>query len=979
MSSRHFVAALAFLVLAPSPLSAQSGNSGIAGVVRDTSGAVLPGVSVEAASPVLIEKVRTGITDSEGSYRILDLRPGVYTVTFSLPGFSSVKRDGIELPPQFTATVSVDLSVGALEETITVSGAAPLVDVQNVTSQRRLAPDLLDSLPAARSPQGFTALTPGVTGQGLGGIPGGRNEQNTGVHGAPNGESVYSIDGINTASTNGPGGGSSNTRIPQAYVAEISIITGGGTAEQPLSGTVTNVIPKEGGNTFSGGLYSAFSTSGFSQSNLTPELSAMGFSGNSLSNLRKLWDFQPALGGRIVRDKLWFFFSWRESGTILTRAGVYDNLTPRGWAYTPDLNRPALNKLKTGSKNLRLTWQASPKHKISLFSDFQPIDTWNHGYETPKSPETNPFTPYRPNGYSMAKWSSPISSRLLLDVTALNQSVDNNKRRQTPETCFCSAPAVGYDVISAVETSTGIIFRADSNIASGGSPYMHASRHSIRYVGTGSYVTASHAVKTGVQYVHGRQWQSLEVNGDIAYSLRNGAPISLTQYAMPIRYQDDIHGDLGLFIQDQWTRRRLTLTGGVRFDHYNGGALEQHLGAGIWVGARDFPSTSNEPRWRDVSPRAAVSFDLFGDGKTAVKASVGRFVKGVGAGALAGLNPVLRSVLSVNRTWGDANGNFNPDCDLKNPQANGECGRISNLNFGQNNPNATRYDPALLTGLRNYNWETTAVIDRQLMTGVSVTFGYYHKVFSGFTISDNLLVSPSDYSEYCITAPVDARLPDGGGNRICGLYDISPSLFGQTEAIVKPVADYSTGYDGFDFLQSVRLARGVTISGGVVIQRTTNNTCVVVDSPEALRFCDDAAPFKPNATYVGSVPLPWGLLTSATYRDYPGAVIQASYQVTNAQIAPSLGRNLAAGANGTVNVQLIGPNTVFGKRQRQLDARIGKRVRFGRYRFMANFDIFNLLNVNSPETVVATYGPNWLRPTQLQQGRYVKLSGQFDF
>src|SRR5262249_26962933 len=157
------------------PAFAQSANnSGLAGVVRDTSGAVLPGVTVEAASPALIEKTKTAITGEDGSYRIVDLRPGAYTVTFSLAGFRTVRREGIELPPAFTATVSVELEVGAIAETVTVSGAAPLVDVQNVTSSRVMGRDLLDSIPVtSRSPQGYAALMPGVIGQGIAGTPGG--------------------------------------------------------------------------------------------------------------------------------------------------------------------------------------------------------------------------------------------------------------------------------------------------------------------------------------------------------------------------------------------------------------------------------------------------------------------------------------------------------------------------------------------------------------------------------------------------------------------------------------------------------------------------------------------------------------------------------------------------------------------------------------------------------------------------------------
>jgi hypothetical protein len=238
-------------------------------------------------------------------------------------------------------------------------------------------------------------------------------------------------------------------------------------------------------------------------------------------------------------------------------------------------------------------------------------------------------------------------------------------------------------------------------------------------------------------------------------------------------------------------------------------------------------------------------------------------------------------------------------------------------------------------------------------------------------------VTPADYSPYCITAPVDSRLPGGGGNQICGLYDISQALFGRSENLIIPV-DNSNAYDGFDFLQSVGLKRA-TISGGINIQRTTNNSCVLIDSPD-LRFCDDKAPFVANGTYIGFVPLPWlGLSTSATYRDYPGTNITATYQARNAEIAPTLGRNLASGASGTANIQLIAPNTMFGQRQRQVDFRVSKRTTFGRYRTTVSVDITNLMNSNSAVNVNRTYGPDWRRPVELQQGRYLQLTAQWDF
>ena len=267
-------AALAFIVVFPAASLAQSG---IAGVVRDTSGAVLPGVTVEAASPALIEKVRTAVTDSEGTYRILDLRPGGYTVTFTLTGFSTVRREGIELPAAFTATVNADLQVGAVAETITVSGAAPLVDVQNVTSERLLSKELLESIPAARSPQGFAALTPGITSQGISVTPGGVNEMQTAIHGASVSEAIWQVDGMSTAAADSVGGGNNTFRVAEVYVSELNVSTGGGTSERQFSGMVTNVIPKEGGNSFSGGLYFDFADKKLSASNLSDELRAQGF------------------------------------------------------------------------------------------------------------------------------------------------------------------------------------------------------------------------------------------------------------------------------------------------------------------------------------------------------------------------------------------------------------------------------------------------------------------------------------------------------------------------------------------------------------------------------------------------------------------------------------------------------------------------------------------------------------------------------
>jgi hypothetical protein len=966
------VAAFAVLAFLPALALAQSS---IAGVVRDTSGAVLPGVTVEASSPALIEKMRSAVTDGEGAYRVVDLRPGLYTVMFSLPGFTSVKRDGIALPAAFTATVNVVLGVGTLEETVTVSGAAPLVDIQSASSERQLSAELLEAIPASRSPQGFAALTPGIVSPGINTIGGGREEMNLSNHGSRNQESLFLIDGHNTSQMESVGGANNVFRISASYIAEMNVTTGGGTAEFAFSGTVSNVIPKEGGNAFSGSLYTDYSTSALQANNLTPELRAQGL--NDATRIVRLWDFSPAVGGPLVKDKIWVFASFRNSSNTQTRAGIYENLTPTGWTYTPDRSRPAVIRITDDSYNGRLTWQLTPKHKLALFADFQPHIVWQRGYQGNSSPEATAYTPYLPNANRIASWKSVPTGRLLFEISGSHNSVDSDQRRQ---------PGVGFDVISAYETSTGTMFRAISAVAgSGNINYGHRANSGYRSKASVAYVTGSHSVKAGLQYAHGSSWYSNNINGDRAYSLRNGVPTSITQWAGEYTYENMIHADVGLFVQDQWTVKRLTVNAGLRFDYLNLGAVAQDLPAGAYVPARHFDGTSGQPLWRDVSPRIGVSYDLFGDGKTAVKATFGRFVQaqGSGSGGINDNNPVVRSVVSVTRTWADADRDFDPDCDLVNPLMNGECGQISNLNFGQINPNATRYADELMTGLRPYNLEYTAHVQRQVFSGLSINAGYYRREFANFTANDNQFVEPKDFSHYCITAPLDQRLPGGGGNQICGLYDVSPSLFGRNQTVVTSAGHYGKQtqiYDGFDLTQNLRLSQGAQISGGLNWGRTKTSACFAVDSPGAMRFCEITPPFQPNATFSGFVPLPWlGLVTSATYRNFPGTQITATYQASNAEIVPTLGRNLSNGPNGTVNIELIEPGTMYGPRQQSVDFRVSKRTRIGSRRVTANLDIYNLLNSSGIATVNLTYGPNWQRPTLVQLARYVKISFQVDF
>src|SRR5947207_3463640 len=291
---------LGVLSMLPAVASAQSS---LAGVVKDTSGAILPGVTVEAASPALIEKVRSVTTDTTGQYKIVDLRPGMYSLTFTLTGFSTVKREGIELSGSGTVQINADLKVGALAETITVTGETPVVDVQNAARQQILSGELVANTPAAKSWNGIMLLVPGVTG-----------DPNTvqltpgmvlfGIHGGPSTEGRLQVDGLNVGESRG-GGGVSGYWVDTANVQEVTFRTAGGLGEAETGGPLMNIVPKTGGNQYKFSSSFQASGSGLQSDNYNDTLRAVL---NKPSTLLGLYDVEAGLGGPIKKDKLWFFF-----------------------------------------------------------------------------------------------------------------------------------------------------------------------------------------------------------------------------------------------------------------------------------------------------------------------------------------------------------------------------------------------------------------------------------------------------------------------------------------------------------------------------------------------------------------------------------------------------------------------------------------------------------------------------------------------
>jgi hypothetical protein len=957
----RWVAGLAVL-LAPASTFAQSGSN-IAGVVRDSSGGVLPGVTVEASSPALIERVRSAVTDGQGLYRIVDLRPGVYTVTFTLPGFSIVRRERLELSASFTATVNAELRVGGLEETITVSGEAPVVDVQNVVSQQVMSRDVIDAIPTGyKSVFHLGVLIPGVTAwqHDVGGSSFTSNQ--LAIHGSRQQETQLLHDGMDYSNGAGRGGAWSAITTNDGAIQEISLEVGNISAESEMGGVRTNVIPKEGGNTFQGSFSGNFFNGSMQSNNLSQKLIDRGLT--SVTSTDKIYDINPSFGGPILRDRVWFFASLRKFSSETVVAGMYYNLTPAAIppVYTPDTSRPAHNDEINGNESLRLTFQINPKNKISAQYQIAQRDIPGYGYSlnrltaTPEATEGNKAVP---SYVSQIGWNSPATNRVLFEAGVAFAA----KNWLTfPD------PDIPLDQPTWRELTTNVRW---GNFYG---TYGHNMSWNFNTRFAMSYVTGAHNAKFGFSLMHTEAHTTRDVvNGARTYELFNGLPSRVTLYATPQVSDDIMKANMGLYAQDQWTIRKLTLNLGLRYDYYNAYVPEQVLEPGPNVPNRNvhFDRVDDVPNWKNVSPRFGVSYDLFGDGRTAIKASVGRYVEAPNLTSITGPANPTRSISSTaTRSWSDANGDFVPQDD--------ELGPRSNVNFGNSNITTHYASDALTT--RGYNWETSASVQHEIAPRISVTAGYFRRWYGNFRTTDNTLLGAGDYDPYCVTAPLDSRLPGGGGYDVCGLFDVQRDKFGLSDNVITLSNNFGTErevYDGIDLTLSARLPNGITLSGGTSTGRVLTDSCFVVDSPQELLHCKVAPPMQTQVKLLGVLPVPGGVQLAATFQSLPGPQVTASYTARSPEIAPTLGRNLASG--GTATIPLIAPGTMFGDRLNQLDFRVSKIVNIGRYRIQGNFDLFNALNASTILAQNNTFGSAWQRPTRVLQGRMIKIGGQLNF
>jgi len=985
---------LVFVLALGLPAAAHA-QASIAGTVKDTSGAVLPGVTVEAASPALTEKTRTVITDSTGTYRVVDLRPGTYTVSFSLAGFATVKREDIQLTGSFTAAVNVEMKVGGVAETITVSGESPIVDVQSAVEQRVMSKEVVDTIPVGRSHQSLAILIPGLstsTGinaqtQDVGGTNNLRLANAFTIHGGRTSDSNIMQDGMQVRNI-GSFGNLTNMFPDMGATQEMTIDYAAGSAETPTAGVRINYVPREGGNIFKFSFFGTKVTPGFQGDNYTDDLKSRGLT--SPNKLKEAYDFNGSGGGPIVKDKLWFFASARRQLNQTLIAGVYYNLNAGDaskWAYAPDLANQAYFSTLQPGLSVRGTWQESPRNKFSLSYDVQPRDVL--GDRATTSPEAANNFKFNKNQIIAGSWSSPVTSRLLLDARLVTHGEDlyNAVYPEDPNNIYRKLIAVTEQGGSI----PGLLYRGAGQAAGPTFIFAAMSAPNIwQFKTSATYVTGAHALKVGFEDSWSRQYLlERDIDSSTSYRFNNGIPNQITERASPVSRYDDMKAELSIFVQDKWTLNKLTLTGGLRFDYFNTYFPATPLGPGPLVPTRNFTVPEYKwDNWKDLSPRVAAVYDLFGNGKTAVKVNLGRYV-------LAG-DPTVGNVFSilantVTRSWDDRagrgiNADYVPQCDLLNPNANGECGAISDFRFGTQVP-STVYDQTVLNGWgkRGYNWEFSAGVQREISNRIGIDVGYFRRIYGNFLVTDNLAVAASDYTAFSVPAPVDPKLPGGGGNTVGPVYDLNPNKVGQVNNYVSFTDNYGRQiehWNGVDFTMNARPRAGIMVQGGVSTGRTSTDNCevlkTVTESGPLNAFCHVDTNFLTQVKLLGTYTFPKvDVQFSGTFQSLPGPQVTANYVATNAIIQPSLGRPLSGGAaNATVNI--VQPGTMYGERLNQLDLRFAKLFKYGKTRTSLNFDLYNILNANPVTSQNNNYAA-WQVPLSILDARLFKISVQFDF
>ncbi|MBI1875978.1 MAG: carboxypeptidase regulatory-like domain-containing protein [Acidobacteria bacterium] len=923
-------------LMAPPAALAQGGGASttgtIAGRVSDTSGGVLPGVSVTAGSPSMLG-TQTSVTNEQGLYRFPAVPPGTYTLTYEIAGFNTLRREGIQITLGFTATINVELTVATLQETVTVTGQSPVIDTAATRVQQNFKLDQLQSIPNARDMWSLLAVTPSVTMSRID-VGGNRAGTQTGYNAyGYSGQVRVLVEGINT--TEGTGG--AGFYFDYGSFEEVFLGTAGNGAEMPHPGVQSQFLGKSGGNSFQGEVYLDWYNNSLQGSNLPQSFLARGIRKGS-NEIEKYYDTNINVGGPIRKDEIWWYFSYRDQKNAVQQVNFLFDKTFDTRLWNP---------------SGKVTYQLSQNHKFIGYYQWgqkiQPNRLFSTSY-TYASPE---YTRLQDSGSWVWKgeWNGTLSNNLYVETRYGDFGY--------------YFPLIGY---------SGEPWRHDTGtrVAEGGDQRWQQDRDRKQLTGAATYFkdgwAGSHSFKFGGEFNLETQWngyQRIKAN-NIEHVFNNG-PSRTVRFGFPTA--DGPVGSYGarkhllaiakldhsnLFLSDQWALGRVTLNLGLRYDHYRSWVPEQRQLAST-TGPFSVPELTFAEQtfftWDSVAPRAGLIYDLAGTGRTVVKVNYGYFGHNPGPGIAASANPNQASK-DITFEWFDRNGNRLYDL--------GEEGAVTATNLA----GTISIDPNIT---QPYTHEVALFLERELMPDFGVRIGYVYKTED----NDWFSLQPGRPFE-AYTVPFTAL--DIGVDGLRGTTDDrNLTFFGLPRnqlASMPPntvIGNTRTAFEQhrtFEVSANKRMSRRWSMSAGFGHTWTTDslnrNNPNVRGEEDSTRWS-----FKASGTYDA----PWGIRLSPLFRHQSGLNFARTISAAAA---------VASGAffSGTVNVEPINANR--DPNIRVLDLRAEKNIPIrGHVRVRAFLDLFNILNAHSPETLSHATGVNYLLPTVVLAPRTSRIGFRF--
>jgi hypothetical protein len=1042
--ARAAVVSFAVLLCLLAFATTASAQSAIAGFVRDESGGALPGVTIEASSDALIEKSRSAVTDGAGNYRIGELRPGIYTIVFTLQGFQTVRQVKVELPAEFTLTANAEMKLGALEESIVVSGVgSTFVDVRSAARVQALTKDMIDNIPISRTIQTMGQLITGVTVSTGSPDVGGSNATEQSymtVRGIPAAQNTVMVDGM---VVNGlEASGAIQNYFNDAASEQVVFQSSDTTAANSGGGVQINMIPRSGGNRYSGDSQFIYRPGELAGDNLARH-EPWGVANPPGSKF--ISDLTVAQGGPIKQDKLWFFATGRDNRVTNYVLNTFFDDGSRGYDdnYVKDLLG-------------RLTWQAKSNLKVQGYFD----KIWKfkgHEMGSNTDPETaagRRDTPNYSTGSLKATWTP--TGRLLIEG---GYSV-NNETRHTVSTGgvfpreIDSLSRQGQPTYQQNGWYSHVRHSADGASAVS-STLSDSDQFPIRdnFQASMSYVIGSHTIRGGIGWERGTFFHRNEVHGDIyaqnydsyvqdpvTHNYTFIQPLSVTIANTPTISRERMKANMGIYAQDQWTLNRLTLNYGIRWEWLNSQVDPSTSPPGRFVPAREQPEVLDRPNWTDWAPRFSMVYDLFGNGRTALKYSVNRYNTAETTGLADNFN--VMSLTSSTRQWTDLNGDdiaqgqrtwhadgTFTDCVYQTPGCeiylSGPAGvnPITGLPQTQTalSPNfgIPAGIPVYTPYPRQYRIEHGIEVQHQITPRVGATFGWtrWDRFNNTKSVNQFRQAYDIDYRTVQFFNPID-------GTPLPFLYyDITPAAqarqnaTGAVTTVIEP--KNKLFYDGWQTEVRVRPWAGAQITTGVFVERQRNRDCEtslpgMVVEPNSLQYCDDSDllgdgsgitnPLIKHFKLNFSFPIFYGFTLGAFYQNLDQGALNrtfqygrsnqrypdgsAAYRDAAGNVAPAVpcpaGQAVCAvpgalsapsfvATSGNITQALDIPSLNRDERLNQLDIKISRSFRVGRFTMAPTFEVFNAFNndaiLSRQSVAYMNTAGSYLRPNNIVKPR----------